>query len=83
LWGLFNEDFALAVKVNSNGGYYEGYIFEVYESIDSGGFKQTLRGVYKSGTSLTVTSNEKEKSFSVNGDTWVLSENDDSFYLLR
>ena len=81
----FNHVYTLAVKANNINGYYEGYIYMYFESINSGGFVQTLRGVYRKGTSLVVTSNDEERSFTINGDIWVLFDDDpwDAFHLSR
>ena len=68
--------YTLAVNLNEATGYYEGYIHKYYESLDSGGFIQTIRGEYISGSELIITASEKDVSFSVCGDTWAMNKVD-------
>ena len=76
--------YTLAVKLNSAAGHYEGYIHKYYESRDSGGFIQTIRGEYMPGTSLAITVDEEMASFTIQGDTWKMDEHDsNAFHLER
>ena len=81
-WGEHSEIYTLAVVVDEISGCYEGYIYLHYESLDSGGFIQTIHGEYELGAELVVTSNDEEMAFMIQGDAWKLDEYDsDAFYL--
>jgi len=75
-WGSRNELYTLALKVNETEGYYEGYIYKYYESIDSGSFIQTIRGEFELSTKPTITVNEEDSSFIIHNDKWKLSKLD-------
>ena len=74
--------FTLAINVNRADGYYEGYIHYCYESGESGGFIQTIRGEYSTGSKLEVTVDASKRTFTVQGDIWKMSEYDENSFIL-
>ena len=78
----YNDTFKIAINVNRAGGCYEGYIYHCDESLESGGFIQTIRGEYEMDSKLKVVIDESKRAFSVQGDVWKMSEFEDSMFIL-
>jgi len=72
--------YTLAVKINEEAGLFEGYIHVIWENTEGSGFIQTICGEYKEGSDLTVTVNEDDMSFIVQGDIWTYAEREGSFF---
>ena len=86
-WYRYSEIYTIAVIVERATGYYEGYIYnniniDSYDD-DVGYLMQTIRGDYRSDSSLAVTVSETGGSFAIQGDTWVLNGHVGRFYLAR
>ena len=74
--------YTLALRVNDNEGYYEGYIHRSSELSDSGFFVQTIRGNIELDALYSITIDEENYSFIINNDKWKFnSHNGESFYL--
>lgn len=83
-WGGTAMEYTLGVKINEETQSYEGYIYLRYSSIESGGFIQTVQGAMTTGQKLDVAADTAKKSFTINGDTWVLADHDeDAFHLVK
>jgi len=72
-YGVYSSIYTLAININKTAGYYEGYIYYYYESLEIGGFIQTIRGGYNVGSELEITVDESEEAFIVLGDVWKMS----------
>ena len=80
----YKDIYTLIVVLNESTGYYEGYIYQYYEAMESGNFIQTIRGDYSPDIGFALEANEEEKSFAVCGDVWTMSEYDPlSFHLTK
>ena len=80
----YNDIYTLAIKLNANDNSYDGYIYKYYESLESGGFIQTLHGEYNPNREFALASNSEEKSFTVQDDIWQMNIHDeDSFHLVK
>ena len=80
----YSTVYTLAVNLNESTGYYEGYIYNYYESLKSGGFIQTIRGEYSPDTSLVIKANAEDGAFTICGDVWTMAEYDSgTFHLTK